>query len=530
MLKKMSDTPKALKFSDVKLFWSALSPKERRSVVARGILTFVALFFLLPLARKIGVNESELCVSLLFLTGGALFLPSVLFLLFYWPFFLLLLTDFHLYRSYGLSLFGIGEQVAALIADTNKAEVFEYLARAGCAEWGALLFTAVISCFVPFYAPVWKNIPEKWLRAIILTLCISYPFGYISHLYPAVQSEFASERNGILAKAAAFRFNPEKKRHKADTVVILIGETHRQTEFHPAFDKYASHFQTLYRFSDMISPFSGTLNAVPIILSRKKGRDHFNFFYEKSLFSLFGEAGYSTYFVHYIDNSSELNGLNFIYREADRFIKYAKKVTPETDEGILPILDGILKNPERKKLIVIKMIGVHINFSFRYPDPDFSRLQRILSVMKRKTPEMEMYHYKKAVDYSAGIIAGVMERIEKRPEPSMLLFSSDHGICIFDKGYFHLPATCQNAFHIPAMILLNPALTKATSNEAKNNLACNRDKPLTQEYYFETVATLAGISYPAADSNYDLTRICDPLKGKKRPVSTDFGTAAYENL
>ena len=46
---------------------------------------------------------------------------------------------------------------------------------------------------------------------------------------------------------------------------------------------------------------------------------------------------------------------------------------------------------------------------------------------------------------------------------------------------------------------------------------------------------IKSISYPAADSNYDLTRICDPLKGKKRPVfatssvlTTDF--SFYEDL
>ena len=267
-----------------------------------------------------------------------------------------------------------------------------------------------------------------------------------------------------------------------------------------------------------------------MILSRKKADNRSDFFYEKSLFSLFKEAGYSTYFVHYTKTSSEKNALGIVYTEAEHFIQYASDTIATTDEGIAKVLDDLLENGEKKKLIVIKMMGVHIDFRRRYPNSDSG-----LDAFKVKTREDEMRHYLKAIAYSAGIVAGVMERVEKRPEPSMLLFSSDHGICIFDNGTFHLPANCQNAFHVPSMILLNPALTKATSNEAKENLACNRDKPLTEEYYFETVAALAGISYPAADPNYDLTRICDPLKGKKRPVfatssvlTTDF--SFYEDL
>ena len=176
------------------------------------------------------------------------------------------------------------------------------------------------------------------------------------------------------------------------------------------------------------------------------------------------------------------------------------------------------------------MIGAHINFSERYPDPDFSAFERFLASVKPKTKEREMYHYNKAVSYSAGVIEDIMEKIEHYAKPSLLLFSSDHGICIFDKGTFHIPANCQNAFHIPAMILLNPALSAKTPRRIKNNLACNENKPLTEEYYFETVASLAGISYPAADGQYDLTKKCDPLHGKTRPVYIAGKKAFYEDL
>ena len=67
----------------------------------------------------------------------------------------------------------------------------------------------------------------------------------------------------------------------------------------------ASRFKNLYLFSDMTSPYAGTLNAILVVLFRQKATDYFNYFYEKSIFSLFEEVGYSTYFVHYTGTALE---------------------------------------------------------------------------------------------------------------------------------------------------------------------------------------------------------------------------------
>ena len=529
----MSDEFRPIKLSEIKAFFSGLSLKEKIAVSARAIMVFIALFALIVMFVKAegnARNETELLIGCFTLLGSAFFFRPLFFLLLYFPVFFILMLNVHLRRTYGLFLSDVANQVFAVIGDTNKTEVFEYLAGASFFELIALLLTAPLSVCTLFYTPKFKEIPVKWIRIFCFIIVLSYPFGNLSQLAPVVKTKFSPEQKEILEKAAAFKFNPEKSGNKADTVVILIGESHRQAEFNPAFDKYVSGFQNLYRFSDMTSLFAGTLNGVPTILSRKKATDRFNFFYEKSVFSLFKEAGYETYFVHYTNTAFEQNQLSVIYKEADHFIKYAKKITPVTDESILPVLENLLANRKKKKLIVIKMIGIHINFSERYPDPGFSSFRRFWTSLKPKTKEREMYHYNKAISYSAGVIADIMQKIEQRPEPSLLLFSSDHDICIFDKGTFHIPATCQNAFHIPAMLLLNPALTAATSDDAKKNLACNQDKPLTAEYYFETIASLAGISYSSADKRYDLTRKCDPLHEKKRPVYTAGKDYFYEDL
>ena len=519
----------ALKQSDIKARLLALSCKERHAVLARATMVLFCLAVMISAFEQLGINEYEMLLSVVFLCGTGIFFTPALFLILFWMFFLPLMADLHLFLSYGLSLSSFGEQIFAVVCDTNKTEIIEYLARIELFIWFSLIVMVFASSRVLFFRPEPAGISRKQKTIIIGVILLMYPFTYVRHVYPIVLSKFSTEKNDMISRSLAFRFNPVKQ-NKADTVVVLIGESHRQAEFGPVFDQYASRFENLYRFTDMVAPFAGTLNAVQIILSRKKVSDLYDFFYEKSLFSLFREAGYATYFLHYVNTSSELNGLSFIYREAGHFVKYEHKEEARTDEGIYSVLDDILKNGERKKLIVIKMIGVHIDFRHRYPNPEVSFFRYMASLFKPKTKKQEMYHYNKAVAYSAGIIANIMEKVEKRPEPSLLFFSSDHGICIFDKGSFHLPPNCRNAFHVPAMILLNPALAAMTPQQVKDNLACNTDKPLTGEYDFETVAALAGISYPSADEKYDLTKRCFPPEGRKRTVSTGNKKAFYEDL
>ena len=514
----------------LKSYLASLTGRERIGLAARVLSVLFCLILQIVMADEFGSDERELCITVPVLIGAAFFCGPFLFSLLYVPVFLMLLTDTHLYRAYGLSLFSVGEQISAVILDANKAEIFEYICKIGLFELTALFLLVPTLVCLFFFKPKLTGIEKTWRTAVISTVLLCYPFGYVSHLYPAVLSKFAKETTKRLAEAEAFRFRPDGTGTKADTVVVLIGESHRYPEFMHAFDKHANRFQNLYPFSDMISQYANTLATVPTILSRKKANDPYAFFNEKSLFALFKEAGYATYFVHYVSTSSEMNDLSFIYRQADRFIRYEKNVSETTDEKIRPVLDRILAEPQKKKLIVIKMIGVHIAFDRRYPDPEKTMLRNLFSMFGKRTKEKELYHYGKAVSYSAGIVADIMTTVDRRPEPAMLFFSSDHGFCIFDKGHFHLPANCRNAFHIPAMFLLNPALSAITDEETKQKLLCNADKALTQDYDFETVASLAGIRYPSANAAYDLTKTCDPLAGKKRRVNTAARIVAYEDI
>ena len=519
---------------------------KKTSFTAR-ILFSIMLFFLLSYLKYEKIISLEdwlitvFCISVSFFFGRILFLTTHIFL------FILAVVDLHLKRTYQLSVFESAPWIFMFILDTNATEIQEYLPQISITEYVLLACVPLLSVLAWPYRPRWK-ISKLWYIVFWLTV----PFSYLCHLYPTAAVFLSSDGKTVLNDHKNFKFNPSVSEKSARNVIVIIGESHRYNEFQEAFQKYKTDFKDLYGFDDMISRYPYTMRAVPMILSRKKLKDDTPYFAEKSLFSLFREAGYATYFLHYTTSSdlSEKNSLSFIYNEADHFINFESTKDNLHDINIRNELNKILTEDTQKKLIVIKMVGIHIGFQNRYPDEYDIRQPSLKKRLKEKTSwekirskifpnrilsedkkEEALNTYKNAMDYSVEIIADLFNIAKKQPEPTLVMFSSDHGICIFEKGHLHIPANCREAFHIPVLFYLNPALRKNISSQKLENMSCNISSPLTQEYLFETIVSLANLSYPSADAAYNLTDKC-LFSDEKRMVKTfprDI-PAFYEDL
>lgn len=482
---------------------------------------------------------SCLCVFVSCFFGPVLFLTANL------PFLIIAIIDLHLRRMYRISVLDAAPWISMLILDTNRTEIYEYLLKINIMEYVLLFLIPLSVLFARIYRPS-RKVPKSFY----LIFWLAFPMSYISHLYPTVEFFSASEKKSVLRNYKNFSFAPTVSEKAAQNVILIIGESHRYGEFQESFRKYEKKFASLYNFSDFISNYANTMDAVPVILSRKKFQKNLNFFHEKSLFSLFEEAGYETYFLHYTNSSNitEKNNLSFIYNEARHFINFSSKDDSFHDIRIRHELKKILAEKEQKKLIVIKMIGDHIDFEYRYPAPYDTRKPSLKGTkeagfwkkIRSKTHLGSFYSpenkeailntYKNATDYSVEIIQNLFDLAKEQPASTLTVFSSDHGICIFDKAAFHIPPDCKEAFHIPVLFYLNPALSKTVDAEKVKNLFCNVDKPLTQEYLFETIVSLAGFSYPAANKEYDLTKKCFFSPVKRNVDLLLNGQFFYEDL
>jgi glucan phosphoethanolaminetransferase (alkaline phosphatase superfamily) len=437
---------------------------------------------------------------------------------------LLSLSDSHFIRLFKHPFVPISDNILPLIFNANRYEMASWLR---CFSPGEVLlfFLAVSGGILCLYSK-----PPRYKRGLSLTGLLLFCCVPL-RLYALPVGTFLKERSSfsnrsVLNEHARFRFHASNRDNSAHTVLLLIGETHRYEAFWDAFP--AKKFPHLISFQNMISLYPNTIPSLRLLLSRKKFGYASPYFHEKSIFSLFHEAGYATYFLSYLPKDDGTHA--FLAKDAGHYINYASDKAPD-DKDLFPYLEKILKD-KSKKLIVIKMIGVHFHFEDRYPSEYDLRRPSFRSRKDLKTrPENKealLNTYKNAMDYSVSLVARAAEEINRLSEPAFMLFSSDHGFCIFDREQYGFP-DCQEGYHIPYFIMTNASYTGASSK--LENLRRKSRLPLTQEYTFETAASLAGIHYPSADPRYDLTAGDNPALGLKRPVKTfSVVPVYYEDL
>lgn len=423
------------------------------------------------------------------------------------------LSDSHLIRLFKHPFAPISDNILPLIFNANRHEVFSWLR---CFSPGEVLlfFLAVSGGIFCLYSKPSRHNRGLCFTGFLLFCCVPL------RPYALPVGTFLKERSSlsnrsVLNEHARFRFHASNRDNSAHTVLLLIGETHRYEDFWKAFP--IKKFPNLVSFQNMISLYPNTIPSLPLLFSRKKFGYASPYFHEKSVFSLFHEAGYDTYFLSYLPKDNGTHA--FFAKEAKHYINYAPDQAPD-DKDMFPYLKKILEN-KSKKLIVVKMIGVHFHFEDRYPSeydlrrPSFRSRKGLKARVENKVPLLNTY--KNAMDYSVSLVARAAEEINRLPEPAFMLFSSDHGFCIFDRELYGFP-DCKEGYHIPYFIMANASYAGASSKT--ENLRQKSRLPLTQEYTFETVASLAGIHFPSADPRYDLTAGNNPELPQKRRVKT----------
>lgn len=421
------------------------------------------------------------------LSFSALFLSADLFNI----------LELHIFRTFRQPFAQTADLILSVTAETNAREIFSYLKLLNGDERAWTLLTFLLCATAAFYRPAPTFFYKKAAVFLLYSACL-----FPRLIYPAfywAESRFSADEKINAERKKNHSFRAVSSERSAQNVLFLIGESHRFPEFNNAFSE--KKFKNLILFDNYISVHHHTTPALQSLLSRKKLYHGAGGFYEKSLISLFAEAGYDTYFLSYLKKEDGSHSL--FSEEARHYINYAKGKKPD-DADLLPVLKNILSKRE-KKLIVIKMIGVHFNFEDRYP-PAYDRLRPSMQSAKLPfTAENKITltnTYKNAVAYSVRLIERIVKMTESLPESTLMSFSSDHGLCIYDKKLYILP-DCKNAFHIPWFLTFNDAFAKQADHERLKTLRSRKHAPLTSEFAFETLLSLAGIKYPDADERFD---------------------------
>lgn len=447
----------------------------------------------------------------------------------------------HFILHYGDGFREIGTQALITLHITDRDEILAYLSMFKLVEYLLpllFLFGIIAETWMRRGAVLRRmNYIGGWGAAFSLTLlalCQTWrPVGdYLENWKHHKEFYLAREQ---------FRFYSKDTQPDSRMVcVLVIGESHRKKEFDelvlggdraPAL-KAARERGEIWEFDDMISHYQQTWFSVFTLLTRRGGETQDVMWKEKGLAALFKEAGFRTYYLTYQKKTPSTIGYDCVVNEADVYFNHRQSSGTKYDHGMLPELDRILKKNEKKVLVIIKMVGVHFNYQSRHPS-DFTPFKPCYTSEKveyRLADRLLLENtYRNAMYYNATFFDELVQRVSGNASPSFMVFLSDHGVVNFDDGKNPFFGAAKSNFHIPCFIYGNDAFRKQLPAEKGQALTSHRKMPVSNTYIFETMASLAGITYPDRRDALDLSSP-NALLAKDRPAWVWKKKMRYDEL
>ena len=298
--------------------------------------------------------------------------------------------------------------------------------------------------------------------------------------------------------------------------IVVIGETSRAHDWELlGYERHTN--PRLSKRSDLIvagnaySESNTTHKSVPMLLSCVDAQSFDTELYKvKSLISAFKECGFHTSFIsNQLPNHSYID---FFGEEADTtvFVKLQPGHSLDvTDDDLLQYVEGCLRSPYKRQLIVLHTYGSHFNYRERYSEQDRVFLPDDYSSASAECREELVNAYDNSIVATDRFLNSVIEQLGDCNCVGGLLYTSDHGEDIFDdhdSKFLHAsPSPTEYQLHVPLMVWLSPEYNSQYP-EVGETLRQNSEKYIsTSRTFCATSLSVAGIKTGKVDSSDDLT-------------------------
>jgi glucan phosphoethanolaminetransferase (alkaline phosphatase superfamily) len=318
--------------------------------------------------------------------------------------------------------------------------------------------------------------------------------------------------DGLRERVAHYDFHPKLTgAPAAEVLVVVIGESSRADRWSLAgyqrdTNPLLSRKQNLFFFGNTVTRSVATRTAVPSIVSRQpvlQATGEPNPSVEPSFLRALQQAGFRT---HWISNQSSTGFFDtsvlFHAKDAEQ-LQFTNPASfsrrGSFDEALLLPLDRALNQAAGPIAIVLHTMGSHLAFENRYPTT-FDRFQPSRKTagetFKNGREEIEATSntYDNTILYTDHVLSAVIDRVQATGRRAAVLYVSDHGQDVFDKGCL-APNTRATAYsyRVPALLWLSESLVSARPDLAEEARRKRHEK-LVNDLVFPTVLDLAGIA------------------------------------
>lgn len=299
------------------------------------------------------------------------------------------------------------------------------------------------------------------------------------------------------------------------TLVLVLGESTTSQRMHlygyprdttPQLDALSAAGNNLTVFSNVVSPRPYTIEVMQQILTFGNEEHPDRFLDQPSLINLMKQAGYKTFWITNQQTMTKRNTMltTFSQQTDQQFYlnNQRSQNASQYDEVVFDPFEKVLQDPAEKKLIIVHLLGTHMNYKYRYPAEydHFSGRDNVPAVLDDN--QAAIYNsYDNAVRYNDSIIAGLIKRFSATDPNGFLLYLSDHGEDVFASGKHdrlgrNEAAPTRPMYTIPFMVWTSPSWQQAHPRD----LQAIKDRPYSSAHLIHTISDLAGLHYDLFDA------------------------------
>jgi glucan phosphoethanolaminetransferase (alkaline phosphatase superfamily) len=279
-------------------------------------------------------------------------------------------------------------------------------------------------------------------------------------------------------------------------IVVVLGESARrdalslygnQVNTTPFIEKRISN---LLVYNNAVSPGEFTNLALSLILSKQMPDDNFSI--EKNNDNIVALANATNLWKTYWISNQEKTGLYVnLFANIDLKSKFKYWTIPGSyDEAVFPLIDNILRDSSKKRLIFIHLMGSHADAGMRYPKA-FDKFHSDKEEFKNQ--------YNNSIAYTDYILENIIKKMEG--SSSIVLYLSDHGQTIEDGAYRH--SLTKKGFDVPFFIWYSDSVesTIKKSGEIEDYISTSN--------LYNIVENLMGIQGLAPKNSNDSLKVMD---------------------
>lgn len=353
------------------------------------------------------------------------------------------------------------------------------LVKTGVIAYSLLFSTLIVAVIGWTVKPIRKNLPPYTLISTISGV-------------NKYKQDWQLRKSSLQEELKLASFSIADKTSENETIVLVIGESTCRDNF------------SLYGYPRLTTPLldqqakSGNLLFVPNAWSTAAGtiaafNSMFNFpvnvdgrMIDLNLFAVFKAAGWNIYWIaNQDDHAIDSTYISF----ADKVFKLNRttgRSVQSLDEKVLPIFSEIMaETAPGKRLIVVHLIGIHPNFSIRYPKgfktkwSDNDTIAKALEDSDRSIfTKSKRKEYDTAVSYQDEILNRLLEitKTHAGGNPTFWFFISDHSVetgACFDKTGHKFDSI--TSYKIPMLVWGNRKLLLSEAFTDKNESGFRAD-------------------------------------------------------